>query len=538
MIKNESILTTAALQVGLIDVDTLNDLRPQARRERRSVLELLMRHYRFPESAFYQALAQQYELPYIHADQLDASAAPLARLSVNLLLRKEVLPVHLDGQLYLAMQDPHDRVVLDLVQRALGEKVLPAVAEPDALKYALASMHATAEEDEFDAVLALDGLMKQSYVRRASDIHIEPGHDFTRVRMRVDGMMQTLGMRLTLAETEALVNRIKVLSDMDISEQRLPQDGGLTYRVQDWDLPEMDIRVASIPTRWGERITMRILGAIEDALQLDQLGMPQQVVGRLKEVLQLPHGMLLVTGPTGSGKSTTLYACIRAMNANEKNILTVEDPVEQNLPGISQVQMTSKVNFSSALRSFLRHDPDVILVGEVRDLETAETALKASMTGHLVLSTLHTNNAISAVSRLVNLGCDRYLVGTTVVGIMAQRLVCRLCDHCKQPYEADESERALLGMDAEDGPVTLYKATGCPVCNGTGCQGRVGLYEALWVDHRVSDAIVGEVAEHQLRESENFFSLWDSARQRILDGEVSLEDVQHYHIDYGAETDG
>jgi type IV pilus assembly protein PilB len=271
---------------------------------------------------------------------------------------------------------------------------------------------------------------------------------------------------------------------------------------------------------------MRILGDVSSALQLEQLGMPEQILQKLKNVLSMPHGMLLVTGPTGSGKSTTLYASIRDMNSTELNILTAEDPVEQNLPGISQVQMTSKVNFSSALRSFLRHDPDVILVGEVRDLETAETALKASMTGHLVLSTLHTNDSVSAIARLVNLGCDRFLVGTTVVGVLAQRLAPKLCKHCKESYQASVEEKALLGVKEE---TTLYRPQGCPICNGTGRSGRVGLYEAFWVEQHESDLILDAASEKTLKASDNFYSIWQNARQRILDGEVFLDDVAHYH---------
>lgn len=534
MVNNESMLITAAIQVGLVTIEAVNELRQVARRERRSILELMMRQFRFPESAFYQALAQQYDLPFVQSQHLVLSEDLLDKVPVNVMIRKHVFPVRMDDTLYLAMLDPNDRVSLDLVKRSVGETIQPAVAEPDALKYALASLDGATHDEAaqtFDAVMIFDDIMKQAYVRRASDIHIEPGRDFTRVRMRVDGMMQTLGLRLKESDTEALINRIKVLSDMDISEQRIPQDGGLGYAIRDWDLPEIDVRVASAPTRWGERVTMRILGDADNVLKIDQLGMPDHIRDRLKQTLHLPHGMLLVTGPTGSGKSTTLYACIRDLNSDEMNILTAEDPVEQVMPGIGQVQMTSKINFSDVLRSFLRHDPDVILVGEIRDLETAETALKASMTGHLVMSTLHTNNAVSAISRLINLGCDRYLVGTTVVGILAQRLVGKLCDHCKEPYEASDDEKRLLNLENSDEPVKLYAAKGCPVCSGSGYLGRVGLYEVLWVDHHVSEAIVSGEMEQALRRSPNFYSLWDSARERVLSGKASLNSVQHFYFE-------
>ena len=541
MIRNEASLITAALEVGLFTDASVNKLRQQARKERRSLIEVLMFHHRFPLMAFYQSLAKQYGLPYFSPESLKMNRDLFEKIGINLMLRKNFFVIEQVAneitKRFVVLSEPNDRVLVDIVQRLLGGEVSLALSEPDAIRYALETLPWVEEIDkkaEFDSVFVFDELMKQAYYRQASDIHLEPNRYFCQVRMRVDGMMQTLALRMNKQDTEAVVNRIKVLSNMDISEQRMPQDGGLSYQVLDWDIPANDIRVASIPTKWGERITMRILGDAGSALTLDKLDMPAGILDRLKKVLKMPHGMFLVTGPTGSGKSTTLYASIRAMDSSKINVLTAEDPIEQNLPDITQVQVGGKVNFSSALRSFLRHDPDVILVGEVRDLDTAETALKAAMTGHLVLSTLHTNNAASAIARLVNLGCDRFLVGTTVVGVLAQRLTPRLCSHCKQPYKADDAVKNMLNI-SEQTPLTLYKSVGCPICNGTGRSGRAGLYEALWIDKAESSLILSGASEFEIKQSANYISLWDNARQRVLDGVCDLADVEHYYKEYTDE---
>jgi type II secretory ATPase GspE/PulE/Tfp pilus assembly ATPase PilB-like protein len=528
MAINEALLVNAAVQVGLADAAQVGELRQTARRNRRSLLDELMRHYRFPQSAVFQALATLHGLPYVAAHQVVPAREVMGKVSLATLQRRKVLPVKLGEELVLATLDPADQVALETVNRALGRTLKPAVADPEALGFVLAALDGgttAAPDDAFDSVSALDEVMKQAYIRRASDIHVEPGRDYTRIRMRVDGHMQTLGLRLARNQAEALVNRIKVLSGMDISEQRKPQDGGFSYAVQAWDLPETDLRAATVPSRWGERVTLRILGQADSVLSLAQLGMPERIQERLLETLGHPFGMLLVTGPTGSGKSTTLYACLRELDADDLNILTAEDPVEQSMPGITQVQIGGKVDFATTLRSFLRHDPDVVLVGEIRDLETAETALKASMTGHLVLSTLHTNDAVSAVSRLVNLGCDRYLVGNTLVGVLAQRLVRRLCTHCKEAYTADPAASALLGCC--DGTI-LYRAKGCPVCLGSGYSGRTGLYEALWIDADLGGRIAAGLAETALRREVSYSSLWQCAAEKVLAGETALDEVRGF----------
>jgi len=348
-----------------------------------------------------------------------------------------------------------------------------------------------------------------------------------RVRARVDGHLQEYPRPLSPQEGEAVLTRIKVLASLDIAEQRMPQDGGFSYQMQQWEVPEQDIRVATVPARWGERATLRLLGQGTTGLSLEDLGMPAGILAPFRAAIDRPNGILLVTGPTGSGKSTTLYAALRELDSDVRNVLTVEDPIEQVVPGITQVQVGTKVSFATALRSFLRHDPDVILVGEIRDLETAETALKAAMTGHLVLSTLHTNDAVGAITRLADIGAPRYLIGATLAGVMAQRLVRRLCPQCRKLTAAAPHERDALGGELPE-PLVLGRPVGCPACLGTGFLGRVGLYEALWVDRPLGELIAAGARESEIRAAagERYSTLWQDGRTKVLAGLVALSEVE------------
>ena len=286
------------------------------------------------------------------------------------------------------------------------------------------------------------------------------------------------------------------------------------------------MRVATIPTRFGERATMRILGQGTADLSLAQLGIPEHLLKPLKKAVRKPHGIILVTGPTGSGKSTTLYSVLRELSVNDLNIMTVEDPIEQVVEGTSQVQVTEKVTFAKALRSFLRHDPDVMLVGEIRDKETAETAVRAAMTGHMVLSTLHTNSAVAAMSRLADIGCPSYLVASTLVGVVAQRLLRRICKHCKLTYLANEDDKLMLNLDGE---VELSRGEGCAHCSGSGYSGRVGIYETLWTNAELQQLInqskSDEEIMHKAIECGLLSTLWDDAKIKVLEGITTLQEA-------------
>jgi len=532
MAVNESTLMNAALQSGLIDNESIALLKKVARHERISLLEAVMREHRLPLSAFYHALAELRRVPFLQVSKLQPDAQLVSQIPANLAIKRCVLPVRINAnEIYLVMADTDDRVALDSVRRvAVGYKVERALADPVALKAIVEKVFANGtlktEDVEVDSIALLDDVMKESYIRRATDIHLEPIELGMRIRLRIDGHMHDYARKLSREESDSIMTRVKVLGGLDIAEQRMPQDGGFSYAIMDWLLDEMDIRLATIPSRYGERATMRILGQETKGVPLNDLGMREDTLAGFQAALKHPHGIILVTGPTGSGKSTTLYAALGELDSDDLNILTVEDPVEQVMEGITQVQVGSKVSFPAALRSFLRHDPDVVLVGEIRDPETADTALKAAMTGHMVLSTLHTNDAISAITRLHDIGCARYLIASTLTGVIAQRLVRRLCQTCRKSRPASADEQAILQADEA---VEVYEAVGCSHCLGQGYVGRIGIYETLWMDDGLSDLIAANADEKTLRKQATSLSpIWQDCQYKVLTGVTTLSEVMAF----------
>lgn len=526
---NEATLINAALQAELFDRDMVNRLRAQARATRMSLLDALSRELGLPRTAFYLALAQVHGLPYARLDHWELDLAAASRLPGTLIKRHPMAPMRTpDGKLMMVLSDPSDQLGIETAKRVLaGIDVQLAVADPEALAPVLSRFAPTDARDSAaeDPVALFDRLLRDAVLRRASDIHIESEKEAVKVRLRVDGRMQPWGSALGKTLGEGMISRIKVLSGMDIAESRAPQDGGLNHAINE-QLVEM--RVASAPTKFGERLTLRIMKSDPGRQTLDSLGMPPFMIDRLRDALAHPHGIVLVTGPTGSGKSTTLYAVLRELDANALNILTAEDPVEQVIPGISQVQVGGKVDFAHALRSFLRHDPDVILVGEIRDFDTADVALKAATTGHMVLSTLHTNTSVGAITRLADIGCERFLIGATLHGVIAQRLVRMLCPHCRTTREASEDERKLLNIDDGETGV-IAEPVGCPRCLGTGYRGRIGLFEALWLDGELAERIANDAGERELTQAAgNFWRLGDDARDKVRQNLTSLAEVRPY----------
>ncbi|MGE9292176.1 MAG: GspE/PulE family protein [Puniceicoccales bacterium] len=541
MPASESTLIEAGVRVGLVEAETVPRLRLQAKRERLGLVEVVTRAGRFPAAALYRALADARALPFLSPDELLPDRDALALMPPRVWQTRLMLPVRgQDGSRLLALSDPDDSLSLERVERAAGASFKVALSEPEALRKAISHGLASASSkvgspgpssdvlESRDPVQLLDDIMKEAYLRRASDIHFEPQEEGMRVRFRVDGCLQEYPVALSSTDEEGLVNRVKVLANLDIAEQRLAQDGAMKYRIANWNLPETDIRVATIPTRWGERCTLRILGEETGQLSLTDLGMSGKMLERFGRAISQPHGMVLVTGPTGSGKSTTLYAAIRQIRVNELNVLTVEDPVEQTLEGITQVQVSGKVDFAHALRSFLRHDPDVILVGEIRDRETADIGLRAAMTGHLVMSTLHTNDSVSAVTRLADIGAERYLIGSTLIGVLAQRLARRLCPHCRCKRACTPDEARLLGVPEGDG-AEIYEPGGCSFCLGTGFLGRIGFFEALWVNQDLRAAISEGAGEREIRRiATDYTTLWEDCREKVLNGDVALSEILHF----------
>ncbi|MDB4512337.1 ATPase, T2SS/T4P/T4SS family, partial [Arenicella sp.] len=370
----------------------------------------------------------------------------------------------------------------------------------------------------------INALLTQAIRENASDIHLEAFEDESIVRLRVDGVLRdVLSPRRELHG--ALVSRIKVMSKLDIAEKRLPQDGRMSLRVADHPV---DVRVSTLPTQHGERVVLRLLDKQSARLNLAKLGMPEDILETFEELINKPNGILLVTGPTGSGKTTTLYSGLNRLDRKRLNILTVEDPVEYDLNGVGQTQMNSKIGltFASGLRSILRQDPDVVLVGEIRDLETAEISVQASLTGHLVLSTLHTNTAVGAVTRLVDMGVEPFLIASSLVGVLAQRLVRTLCPDCKQLHEPDESERELLGLQS-DSQQQIYRSKGCVACDSIGYRGRIGIYELIEMTEGMRRLIHDQASEdemiHHARKTSQ--GLMQSGFSRVLEGVTTLDEV-------------
>jgi type IV pilus assembly protein PilB len=448
----------------------------------------------------------------VNLDEVRIDPAWALRIPASLALRRRVLPIAaLEKRVYVAHSEPPDTASLEAITRFTGLPVSLVRVEPEALGRALSRLFGDARSratatvprepvDADDATGLVDELLRAAITRLASDIHIDPARDDVRVRLRVDGMLEEY-RRLPTTLLPALVSRVKVLAAMDIAEKRAPQDGGFTHPFAIADrLHTIDIRVASLPTKHGERLTLRLLAMPEQQLTLETLGMSADDLAIFANTLAQPHGLVLLTGPTGGGKTTTLYAAIRhLLKGPELNILSVEDPVEYEIPGIAQVEVDSadKISFDKALRSLLRHDPDVLVIGEIRDLDSLDIAVKASLTGHLVFSTLHTNNAISVVTRLVDMGLPAHLIGATLRLCVAQRLVRRLCLRCRRPVPLETAQACALGIPEHAGTL-VYESGGCLYCAGRGFSGRMGLFECLPVDAELAGAIAKGVSELEL----------------------------------------
>jgi len=379
-------------------------------------------------------------------------------------------------------------------------------------------------EDDAPIIRLINALLTEAIKVNASDIHLEPFENQMRVRFRVDGMLREI-LQPPGNIAPLVISRIKVMSKLDISEKRLPQDGRISLRVAG---RAVDVRVSTLPSGHGERVVLRLLDKQAGRLDLQQLGMAEKTEHDFDHLLHKPHGIILVTGPTGSGKTTTLYAGLTRLNSKERNILTVEDPIEYYLDGIGQTQVNTKVDmtFARGLRSILRQDPDVVMIGEIRDLETASIAVQASLTGHLVLSTLHTNSAIGAVTRLRDMGVEPFLLASSLIGVLAQRLVRKLCPDCKQLHVISDTEYEWMNM-ADRSDQTIYQAEGCEKCNYLGYAGRTGLYELIPIDETLKDMIHDGEGEHAMENYARGFaqSLRDDGLRMILKGETSIEEV-------------
>jgi len=378
--------------------------------------------------------------------------------------------------------------------------------------------------DDAPIIRLINALLTEAIKEGASDIHIEPYENRLVVRLRADGVLRQV-LEQKKAITSLIVSRIKVMAKMDIAEKRLPQDGRISLRIAG---RSVDVRVSTMPSSHGERVVLRLLDKQAGRIDLAKLGMASSSLDVMLRMIKKPHGIILVTGPTGSGKTTSLYAVLTRLNDRQRNIMTVEDPIEYHLDGIGQTNVNTKVDmtFAKGLRAILRQDPDVVMIGEIRDLETAEIAVQASLTGHLVLSTLHTNTAVGSVTRLRDMGVEPFLLSSSLIGVIAQRLVRVLCSRCKTPYQATEADCKLLDIDARN-PPTLFQPAGCAECNHQGFRGRTGIYEVIEIDDQMREMIHDGSGEHQLEEHarKSSPSIRQDGIRRILSGETTLEEV-------------
>jgi type IV pilus assembly protein PilB len=550
---------------GLIDNDQLARALQEQKGSSDKLGSILVKLNFVTEEKLIAFLSRQYGIQSITLSQLDIDPEVLKLVPEQIARKYEVLPVTRQGnQLTLAMGDPTNVFALDDVGFMTNLQVVPVVASQAAIRQAIDRMYESkggmadivsemegaaadvelvdGEEDssskvdvfelkesadEAPVVRLINMILVDAIRRGASDIHLEPYEKVFRVRFRVDGVLHEIMTPPKRLEA-ALTSRVKIMSSLDIAERRLPQDGRIKLR---FNQREIDFRVSTLPTIFGEKTVMRILD--KDSLQLDltMLGFDPWSLEQFTKAIHSPYGMILITGPTGSGKTTTLYSAIHTINSPDINIMTAEDPVEYNLKGVNQVQINDEIGrtFAGALRAFLRQDPDVILVGETRDLETAQIGIRAALTGHLVLTTLHTNDCPSTVARLLDMGIPPFLVSSSLMLILAQRLGRRVCKECKEPYEVDEETLVPYGHIPQGlGKVNFYKGKGCATCSFTGMKGRVAIYEVMPATQEIRDLIIRNAPTVEIGEAaqaQGMKTLRQNALQKVLDGMMTVEEV-------------
>ncbi|AEA33448.1 type IV-A pilus assembly ATPase PilB [Hippea maritima] len=509
-------------------------------------------------------LSKQYGVESVDLNSIDISKDVIKKVPPQIAKKYTLIPVAIEkNKIKVAISDPTNIFALDEVRFVTGMNVIPLFSNERSILRAIDKYYGTSteleeiadeiaefssdvnvikEEEEAEDVKDLERsaedepiiklantILSRAVVSGASDIHIEPYENELRIRYRIDGKLKTI---MTFARSMApkLTSRIKIMSKLNIAEKRLPQDGRIRIKVSGKDI---DLRVSTLPTVYGEKVVMRILDRSNVRVDLEKLGFEDDDLTRYLKAIQKPYGMILVTGPTGSGKSTTLYASLNKINKDDVNIMTVEDPVEYNLDGINQVHVKEDIGltFASALRSFLRQDPDIIMVGEIRDSETAEIAIRAALTGHLVFSTLHTNDAPSTVMRLVDMGIERYLIASSLILVLAQRLVRKICPYCKKQLDVPPEALEEIGFSKEEAKtVKVYKGEGCDYCNETGYKGRVALYEVMPISEKIRRMILESASVEEIRKQaieEGMATLRMSGLKKIKEGVTTIEEVMN-----------
>ncbi len=505
-------------------------------------------------------LAKQLGIPHVKLSNYKLDPEVMETIPEEIIRKEKIIPLAKSGNiLTIATADPLNVLLIDALRARTGYNIQTIVATPTEIEKVIADYFSTKAEKSISSLIEQSGdnltvlegeetvnldallqeaeqapiikmvnmLLSRGIRERASDIHLEPFEDKVRVRYRIDGILYP-AMNLPKRVQNAIVSRIKILSEMDIAERRLPQDGRFRVRAYNRDI---DFRVSTIPTRFGEKVVLRLLDKAQlMGLTIDKLGLEEDVLKKYQRAIKQPYGMIILTGPTSCGKSTSLHAAIRALNTPDKNILTIEDPVEYEQEGINQVQVNEEIGltFSRALRAFLRQDPDIIMLGEMRDLETADIGVKAALTGHLVLTTLHTNDAPGAITRLLNMGVEPFLVAGSLIFVGAQRLMRRICKECAEAYTPPPELLEQLEVDKDPKSLTFYRAVGCEACNNTGYRGRMAVMEALEVDEVIRDLIIKRASDVEIRRvaiERGMVPLRKNALAKILKGESTVEEL-------------
>lgn len=562
--KQKKRLGEMLIEEGLITEEQLEKALQVSKDSGKRLGETLVERGYATDSAILHALSSQMGIPIISLAGIEISDEVIKLVDANILRKNRMIPIDFyNGNMNVvrvAMADPLNMAAIDDFTIITNLQVEPVLALPNEIMTALdryfgnsetmeaakryeaerkATEKAKREEEDDDAsdspiIKLVKSIIEQAARQRASDIHIEALERMVRVRFRIDGSLYER-FSYDVHLLPAIIARLKIIGGMDISEKRKPQDGRITMTV---DHTEYDIRASILPTVYGEKCVMRLAQKKMLTRDKSELGFTPMEMQQFDNILKNPNGIILVTGPTGSGKSTTLYTALSELNTEDVNIITVEDPVEANIDGINQVQTNNKADltFASALRSILRQDPDIIMIGEIRDTETAQIAVQASITGHLVVSTLHTNSSASTLTRLMDMGIESYLLADSMVGVIAQRLVRRLCPECKEAYEASEGEKRLLNVPVDE-PLTIYKPCGCERCNHTGYKGRIGVYEIMTITPAIRRVISKRGTAEEIKEvalQEGMHTLRMSSSKMVLDGVTSFSEMMKVSFDNDA----
>ncbi len=544
--------------LGLFTPEQVEELLARQRKDNASITEVVAGQGYAKEEVFLEALAKAMNVPFVRIGEVALDQATLEKLPTKAVFQYNVIPYAMEnGVLRVVTHDPFRPGLIDALRLASGFKIrlaLSASAElvkaskkfygvgADTLEQMIQDnrIEVAPEEDlskqdlseldqEASVVKFVNQIIWEAYKDRSTDIHMEPMETDLRIRYRVDGVLHQTPVPAQLKRFQAaIISRIKVMAGMDIAEKRLPQDGRISLRIRG---EEIDVRVSTMPTVYGESVSLRLLMRSSGLLGMDRLGLNPKDESMLKKLIYKPHGILLVTGPTGSGKSTSLYAWLHTINSIDKRILTIEEPIEYEMAGINQIQVRPEIGltFAVGLRHILRQDPDVIMVGEIRDKETAEIAIRAALTGHLVFSTLHTNDAAGAVTRLVDMGIEPFLVASSVEALIAQRLVRRLCPACKRPRMVDEAFLLSVGFPIERlAEGQIHEAVGCEECRMTGFRGRTGIYEILTVTDHIRPLIISRASSNEIKQmalKHNMRTLRTDGWTKALEGITTLEEV-------------